>query len=143
MEERRKSNRRELTSKLIIKRLGGVDVDETVEIDITDVSKTGIGFTCSKALEIGAVYESYLRIWTQEVLHAFLEIVRIEKRDSVFSYGGIFIGKGASLGRGERGAGALGIRPARERGRDRNKHGAFMGADGCAARSDEESRRLL
>lgn len=92
MEERRKSNRRELTSKLIIKRLGGVDVDETVEIDITDVSKTGIGFTCSKALEIGAVYESYLRIWTQEVLHAFLEIIRIEKRDSVFSYGGIFIG---------------------------------------------------
>lgn len=92
MEERRKSNRRELTSKLIIKRLGGVDVDETVEIDITDVSKTGIGFTCSKALEIGAVYESYLRIWTQEVLHAFLEIVRIEKRDAVFSYGGIFIG---------------------------------------------------
>ena len=92
MEERRKSNRRELTSKLIIKRLGGVDVDETVEIDITDVSKTGIGFTCSKALEIGAVYESYLRIWTQEVLHAFLEIIRIEKRDAVFSYGGIFIG---------------------------------------------------
>ena len=36
--------------------------------------------------------------------------------------GGIFIGKGASLGRGEHGAGALGIRPARERGRDRDKH---------------------
>lgn len=92
MEERRKSNRRELTSKLIIKRLGGVDVDETVEIDITDVSKTGIGFTCNKALEIGAVYEAYLRIWTQEVLHAFLEIVRIEKKADSFSYGGIFIG---------------------------------------------------
>lgn len=92
MEERRKSNRRELSSKLIIKRLGGVNVDEIVEIDITDVSKTGIGFTCDKALEIGAVYEAYLRIWTQEVLHAFLEIVRIEKKSACFSYGGIFIG---------------------------------------------------
>ena len=92
MEERRKSNRRELSSKLIIKRLGGVNVDEIVEIDITDVSKTGIGFTCDKALEIGAVYEAYLRIWTQEVLHAFLEIVRIEKKSEGFSYGGIFIG---------------------------------------------------
>lgn len=92
MEERRKSNRRKLTSKIIIKRLGGIDMDETEEIDITDVSKTGIGFTCSKALEIGAVYEAYLRIWTQEVLHAFLEIVRIEKKEDHFSYGGIFIG---------------------------------------------------
>lgn len=92
MEERRRSNRRELTSKLIVKKLSGDDSVETVEIDIIDVSKTGIGFTCHKALEIGAVYEAYLRIWTQEVLHAFLEVVRIEKRDNIFAYGGIFIG---------------------------------------------------
>jgi len=92
MEERRKHKRIELSSKLVIKRLGGVDVNETVEIEITDVSKTGVGFNCEKALEIGAVYEAYLRIWTQEVLHAFLEIVRIEKKSSDFAYGGIFIG---------------------------------------------------
>ena len=92
MEERRRSNRRELTSKLVMKRLNGENVDETIEIDITDVSKTGIGFTCGRALEIGAVYEAYLRIWTQEVLHAFLEIIRIEKKGVTFSYGGIFIG---------------------------------------------------
>lgn len=91
MENRRKSNRRELTSQLVLTRLGGGN-GEKVEIDIVDVSKTGIGFTCDTALEIGAVYETYLRIWTQEVLHAFLEIVRIEKKDNVFSYGGIFIG---------------------------------------------------
>lgn len=92
MEERRRSNRRKLSSKLIVNRLGGVEVNETIEIDIVDVSKTGIGFTCDKALEIGAVYEGYLRIWTQEVLHAFLEIVRIEKKEADFGYGGIFIG---------------------------------------------------
>ncbi len=92
MEERRRSNRRKLSSKLIVNRLGGVEVNETIEIEIVDVSKTGIGFTCDKALEIGAVYEGYLRIWTQEVLHAFLEIVRIEKRETDFGYGGIFIG---------------------------------------------------
>lgn len=38
------------------------------------------------------VYESHLRIWTQEVLHAFLEIVRIEKKEDGFAYGAIFIG---------------------------------------------------
>lgn len=91
MEERRRNKRRELSSKLVVKRLGVTEPEE-IEINIVDVSKTGIGFTCVKPLEIGAVYEAYLRIWTQEVLHAFLEIVRIEKREATFFYGGIFIG---------------------------------------------------
>lgn len=91
MQERRKNKRRELVSKLLVKRLDGAEREE-IEIDIVDVSKTGIGFTCDKPLQIGAVYEAYLRIWTQEVLHAFLEIVRIEKKEATFFYGGIFIG---------------------------------------------------
>lgn len=91
MEERRQSKRMALKSSLFMKRLDGGKGEE-VEIEIVDVSKSGVGFMCSKALEIGAVYESHLRIWTQEVLHAFLEIVRIEKKGSDFSYGAIFIG---------------------------------------------------
>ena len=91
MEERRRTNRRTLVSSLVIKRLDGSGQEEA-EIEIVDVSKTGIGFTCSTLLDIGAVYESFLRIWTQEVLHAFLEIVRIEKKGKEFNYGAIFIG---------------------------------------------------
>ena len=92
MEERRKSERHPLTSTIVIKRLDGGQSDE-VTIDITDVSKTGIGFTCSEPLQIGAVYETYLQIWTKETLHAFVEIVRIVKEaDRKFNYGCIFIG---------------------------------------------------
>ena len=80
-----------MTSTLLIKRLDH-DTQDPVEIDILDVSKSGVGFSCSKPLEIGAVYESHLRIWTQEVLHAFLEIVRIEKVADGFVYGAIFVG---------------------------------------------------
>ena len=91
MEERRRTNRRTLESKLLIKRLDGWG-QEDAQIEITDVSKTGIGFSCNKLLDIGAVYESFLRIWTQEVIHAFVEIVRIEKTGQNYSYGAIFIG---------------------------------------------------
>ncbi len=92
MEERRKSERHSLDSTLVIKRLDGSS-GQQVSIDITDVSKTGIGFTCDTALEIGAVYETFLKIWTQETLHAFVEIVRIVKvADKKFNYGCIFIG---------------------------------------------------
>ena len=41
---------------------------------------------------MGAVYEAYLTIWTKEVIHAFIEIVRIEKNMDTYEYGGLFIG---------------------------------------------------
>ena len=91
MVERRKSKRTILKSKLLAKRLDS-DVNEEIGVDVMNVSKTGIGFSCDEILEMGAVYEAYLTIWTKEVIHAFVEIVRIEKDEDAFKYGGIFIG---------------------------------------------------
>lgn len=91
MEEKRKSKRMELKSKLLVTRLDSNEHDE-VNIDVLNVSKTGIGFRGTELLEIGAVYEAYLTIWTKEVIHAFIEIVRIEKEPESFQYGGLFIG---------------------------------------------------
>ena len=91
MEERRKSKRTDLKSKLLVKRLDGGTLEE-VSVDVLNVSKTGIGFSCDELLEIGAVYEAYLTIWTKEVIHAFIEIIRIEKEPDTFQYGGLFIG---------------------------------------------------
>lgn len=93
MEERRKNRRMDLTAKIVIKRLDQKIQPLEVDIEVLDVSRSGIGFLCQVPLEIGAVYESYLTIWTKEVLHTFLEIVRIEKQeDGIFRYGAIFIG---------------------------------------------------
>lgn len=90
--ERRKNKRMYLESRLVIKRLDSKEEPEEVAIELVDVSKTGIGFNCTVPLQIGAVYEAYLTLWTKEVIHAFIEIVRIVKRDEIFQYGGIFIG---------------------------------------------------
>lgn len=91
MEDRRKDKRSSLESAIMIKR---VDAQEKTEIpiEILDVSKSGVGFSCGEALEIGAVYESNLTIWTKEVLHAFLMIVRIEMKEEGFIYGASFVG---------------------------------------------------
>lgn len=91
--ERRRSKRMDLTSRLVIKRLDSQDdAMKEIAIEVVNVSKTGLGFDCTYPLEIGAVYEAYLTIWTKEVIHAFVEIVRIVKEDDVFHYGSIFIG---------------------------------------------------
>lgn len=93
MEERRKNRRIELGAKLLIKRMDYNTEPEEVNIEVTDVSKTGVGFICPVPLETGAVYESFLTIWTKEVLHAFLEIVRVDKKEEErYEYGAIFIG---------------------------------------------------
>lgn len=88
MEERRKAKRTELTSKLLMKRLDNQKTEE-VDIEVVDVSKSGVGFTCKEPLTIGAIYEAYLTIWTKEVLHAVLEIVRIEKKEDTIAYGAV------------------------------------------------------
>lgn len=93
MEERRKNDRMKLVDKLMIKRMDQSGDAEEVYVDVTDASKTGVGFICGSQLMVGAMYESYLTIWTKEVLHVFLEIIRVEKRaDGTYDYGAIFIG---------------------------------------------------
>ena len=80
-----------MDSRLVIKRLDD-SKNKEVAINIVDVSKSGIGFECMEPLTIGEVYESYLTIWTKEVLHAFLQIVRIDLKENTYSYGAVFIG---------------------------------------------------
>lgn len=93
MEERRKSKRTPLNSRILVKRLDSPSgAHSEVNVNVVNVSKTGIGFNCDEPLEIGAVYEAYLTIWTSEIIHCFIEIVRIEKLQDTFNYGGLFIG---------------------------------------------------
>lgn len=91
MNERRKNKRIELEAKLFVKRLDSKEKEE-LNVEVFDISTSGIGFNCAEALTIGAVYDCDLTLWTKDVIHAFIEIVRIVKNDSTFVYGGIFIG---------------------------------------------------
>ena len=93
MQVRRRNQRIELEGKLLVRRMDQGGKAEKIGIEISDCSKTGVGFACAEHLDMGAVYEAYLTIWTKEVLHVFLEIVRVEnKSNGVFEYGAIFIG---------------------------------------------------
>jgi hypothetical protein len=91
MKERRKNKRTAMDSKLLMKRLDGEEHTE-VDIEVADLSKTGVGFISNQLLKVGQVYEAYLKIWTQEVLHVFLRIVRIELQGTEYIYGAVFVG---------------------------------------------------
>lgn len=94
MEEKRGSRRMSLSARILVKNMNNSSPKtEEVEIDVQDVSVTGVGFICNIPLMMGAIYETNLIIWTKEVIHAFLKIVRLgETNDGRYICGAIFIG---------------------------------------------------
>lgn len=90
-EERRKHRRMGLSASLLIRNLSGTE--ENVQIEVINVSKTGIGFICESELSTDTIYEAYLTIWMKESIHAFIQVVRTEKLDDgIYRCGAVFIG---------------------------------------------------
>ncbi len=94
MEEKRKHKRLELDVSIELERLDedGVTTLRYVHVDVTDISRSGLGFRSAKELEIGTYYDTKIQIWTKEVVDAVIEIVRCEKLPDGYKYGGEFIG---------------------------------------------------
>ena len=77
MEEKRKNKRLDLDVNVQLERLDedGVTTLKFVHVDVTDISKSGIGFDCKKKLEINSYYDAKIQIWTKEVVDAVIQIV--------------------------------------------------------------------
>lgn len=90
-EEKRGSRRMDLESRLIIKRIDN-GMEDYIKIGTQDISKTGCGFVSKENLELDTVYESHITIWTKEVIHVLLKIVRKVEQEDGFLYGAIFMG---------------------------------------------------
>ena len=94
MEERRNGKRLELDVTLELERLdkGGVTTLKFVHVDVTDLSRSGIGFKAAQELEVGSFYNTRLQIWTKEIINSIVKIVRREKKENGYYYGGLFVG---------------------------------------------------
>ncbi len=78
-----------LNAHLVMKRLGDAE-GEKVPVDIIDISKGGIGFSCETPLTMNAIYEMDLMIWTKDVIHTFVNITRFDSKKNM--YGATFTG---------------------------------------------------
>ena len=94
MEEKRKHKRLDLDVSVQLERLDeeGVTTLKYVHVDVTDISRSGIGFTANQKLETGTYYDTKIQIWTKEVVDAVIEIVRRKEGENGYQYGAIFIG---------------------------------------------------
>ena len=78
-----------LNAHLVMKPIGET-TGEKVPVDIIDISKDGIGFSCGVALTMNAIYEMDLTIWTKDVIHTFINITRFDNKKNM--YGATFTG---------------------------------------------------
>lgn len=94
MEEKRKHKRLDIDVSIELERLDedGITTLKFVHVDVTDISRSGIGFKANRELEVGTYYDTKIQIWTKEVVDAVVEIVRSEKTTDGYKYGGVFIG---------------------------------------------------
>ena len=68
---------------------------EEFEVNVLNISKTGIAFTCKEFLPLNSFYEANVLLWTKETFKATIEVVRMEcmpdDRENIM-YGCRFIG---------------------------------------------------
>ena len=94
MEEKRRHKRLDLKVSVQLERLDqdGITTLKYIDVDVTDISRSGIGFNAKQSLEIGSYYDSKIQIWTKEVVDAVIEIVRRNDTENGYQYGATFIG---------------------------------------------------
>ena len=95
MDEKRNSRRLELDVTVELERIDdseGITTLKLVHVDITDLSKSGIGFVSKAKLALGSYYNTKLQIWTKESIEAVIEIVRCDETEEGYHYGAKFVG---------------------------------------------------
>jgi len=95
MEEKRKDRRLDLDVTLELSRIDGDDGVTTIKlvhVDVTDLSRSGIGFKTKQELASGSFYDTKLQIWTKDIIEAIVKIVRCDKVGDEYHYGATFVG---------------------------------------------------
>lgn len=96
MEEKRGSKRLEIAVTVELSRLDNNDVTTVkyADVDVVNISKTGLAFRCSQELAIDSCFNAKIQIWTKETIDTIFKIVRSagKKEDGKYEYGCIFVG---------------------------------------------------
>ncbi len=88
---RRKYRRHTLSVKLYMTRVDD-DSGLGIPVEVLDISRAGVGFICEQELTNGAIYRANIKIWTGDVIPAFINVVRVSHAVGGNIYGGVFIG---------------------------------------------------
>ncbi|WP_184313548.1 PilZ domain-containing protein [Anaerosolibacter carboniphilus] len=96
MDERRKNKRLPLRLELNISslfkqdQLGIANLNENIEV--VDISKSGVGFRCKDKLPIDYYFDAKIELTKEKFFYGVLKIVRIEQQEDAYFVGAEFVG---------------------------------------------------
>lgn len=95
MDEKRKSRRLDLDVAIELSRIDCGDGTTTVKlanVDVVDLSRSGIGFFSRQELAVDGFYNTKIQIWTKDIIEAIIKIVRCREENGGYHYGATFVG---------------------------------------------------
>ncbi|CBK74274.1 PilZ domain [Butyrivibrio fibrisolvens 16/4] len=95
MEEKRKNKRLDIGVKVEIERIDEANITTVkyMEVEVTNISKTGLAFRVPFEFEVGACFDAKIQIWTKETIDTVFKVVRVNQLENgVYEYGCIFVG---------------------------------------------------
>jgi len=97
MEEKRRNIRMDIDVKIKLKQLkNGNETEfkeETVDVNLVNVSRGGIAFRSKEDLKLNTFYDVTLKLWNSEVFETVVEIIRMENYgEEETLYGARYIG---------------------------------------------------
>lgn len=102
MEEKRKAKRLPIKLELTISQLFKQDnitiPDVNESIEVINISKIGIGFSCKSEIPEGYYFDANIQLPKSHFL-TVIKIVRIQKQEDSYLIGGEFVGLGDILSR--------------------------------------------
>lgn len=95
-EDKRRFPRKAMNLKIIVDELykqnNEVIEDIKEEIEVTNISKTGIGFKCKNELPIGFYFNARITIDDENKFYGVLRIIRKRELEDTNEYGCVFVG---------------------------------------------------
>ncbi len=93
--EKRRALRMSINVTIELKGIANTDgiTDESLSVDVVNISQDGMAFTTSQILKLNGVYNTKVELWGKEKFDAVIEIVRMENKGSKDTlYGCRFVG---------------------------------------------------
>jgi len=76
----------------LFKQHNDIITNVNAEIEIENISKTGIGFKCKEKLPLGYYFDADIDLGKGRTFWALIKIIRMEEHDYGYFYGAQFIG---------------------------------------------------
>ena len=94
MYDKRRATRLEINAEIgihLIPEVRSQKTTVTIPVNVFNISKSGMGFTCRREIPIGTFFNTTVVLWNKDQLDVVIKVVRSRQEDQLYEYGCEFV----------------------------------------------------